>query len=248
MPNSVLEYDPQYQGLCLNSDYGELNVDVYKTDNQEGGDALIVEISTAKTLLYSCGQVSRDPEKECESIVKLFQDPNVYPTFAKGTSIPEADTTKSYLNKCRLWKSGYPFSLFVIEDQKDGSFVGRIVMEDCDPHPVTGSPMHSHAEVGIAISGEKQHQGFGTQAITAVTYAWVPYVADAKYEIQGKPLTHLWATAHPDNATSKIFSKAGYENKGTFDHPIYKKPRNEFVKEVENATEISNRSRLKFKI
>jgi hypothetical protein len=248
MPHQILELDPQYDGFCLNEDFNDLKVEVFKTDSPDGGYTLEANISTPKTLLFSCGQVSRDAEKECDKLVDLFQNMHVYPTFATGKPIPEETVRGSYTNKCKLWKSNYPYSLFVIEDQKDNSFVGRIVMDDCDPHPITELPLPGHAEVGIAITGAKQRQGFGSEAITAITYGWAPYVADEGYKVDGNPLTNLWATAHPDNSSSKIFSAAGYKVVSTFDHPKYKKPRNEYVIDVKTATEIRNRSKIKFNI
>ncbi len=245
MPQQILELDPNNGDTYLHTDYDDLKVETFTTCNQDGGFSLEANISTSKTLLFSCGQISRETEKECNKLVDLFQNKSVYPTFATGEPIPEETVRESYLYKSKLWKSNYPYSMFIIEDQKDGSFVGRIVMEDCDPHPLTGQPLPGYAEVGLALTGEKQNQGFGSQAITAITYAWAPYVANQGYKVNGESLTHLWATAHPDNATSKIFPNAGYGIVNTFDHPKYKKPRNEYIIDVKTATEIRDRSERK---
>ena len=82
--------------------------------------------------------------------------------------------------------------LFSMIEKSSGAFIGNIELLD---------PTDTEAELGIAITAEKQDLGYGTEAIFAVT----------RYAFETLDLKRVFLKVYPDNARAlRVYVKCGF--------------------------------------
>ena len=83
-------------------------------------------------------------------------------------------------------------ALFSMVEKKNGDFIGNIELMDVH---------EGVAELGIAITGEKQGRGFGTEAVRAVV----------EYGAHALGLKRVFLKVFPDNARAiRVYAKCGF--------------------------------------
>ena len=93
--------------------------------------------------------------------------------------------------------------VFSMIEKKSGAFVGNIELMD-----VSGPS----AELGIAITAEKQNMGYGTEAVAALT----------AYGRERLGLSRLFLRTDPDNARAiRVYEKCGFREYDRTPRDVY---------------------------
>ena len=97
--------------------------------------------------------------------------------------------------------------LFSMIEKSSGAFIGNIELLD---------PTDTEAELGIAITAEKQDLGYGTEAIFAVT----------RYAFETLDLKRVFLKVYPDNARAlRVYVKCGFREYDRTEEDIYMETR-----------------------
>ncbi|MCR5664172.1 MAG: GNAT family N-acetyltransferase [Oscillospiraceae bacterium] len=93
--------------------------------------------------------------------------------------------------------------LFSMLEKDGGAFVGNIELMDAT---------ESEAELGIAITADKQNLGYGTEAVAAVT----------RYTLETLGLRRIFLKAYPDNLRAiRVYEKCGYRETGRTEEDVF---------------------------
>ena len=88
-------------------------------------------------------------------------------------------------------------------EKKTGEFIGNIELMD---------PKEGAAELGIAITGQKQDRGFGTEAVRALT----------AYGLEQLGLNRIVLRTNPANARAiRVYGKCGFREYGRTEEHVY---------------------------
>ncbi len=247
MPKSVLEVTEQF-GKSLTVEYSDMTVEVYEVEGST--HSIEAKITTPKTVLFSYGHSKKEIDQQRADIVTMFGNAEAMKNVASGAPVTaEAATTRFNERADRFMKHGNPFSAFTLENAEDGAFVGHMIAGGAGEHPISKAKLVGRSELAIVIDPAQQSKGHGTDAITALTYAWAPYLAKRDFKVNGsEDLVALWATAHPENGSARIFEANGYNALSTFDHPTYKAARTEYELSVAEAAEVVANTRTRFAV
>jgi RimJ/RimL family protein N-acetyltransferase len=119
------------------------------------------------------------------------------------------------------WEKNDPFSTFTITKRDNDSFVGMVTLE-------ASTEREGAAELFYLIDDQYWGQGMAKEAVVSVTKDYATALRNNWYEVNGKPFTHIVATARPDNKASvSILNSVGMKCEAQ----VYKfgHPRNQYI-------------------
>ena len=93
--------------------------------------------------------------------------------------------------------------VFSMIERESGSFIGNIELMD---------PADAEGELGIAITGNKQDKGYGTEAVRAMT----------AYAFDRLGLKRIFLRTRPDNKRAiRVYEKCGFREYGRTDEHVF---------------------------
>ncbi len=182
------------------------------------GKNLSVEILTPRLKILSANS-----QRDLTNYIALMGDPVVRRNYADGKPVPAETTTARMKDWEERWASGDPFSGLAVY-KHDNEFVGHVI--------VGYSGKEGEAELAFLFNEKFWHQGYGTEAVSAVMLQFVPQMLEFKNkeECNGEDYTNrnvllyvtndkqlakgafksVMATVSKDNpASRKIMEKSG---------------------------------------
>lgn len=147
-------------------------------------------------------------EEDFNSYTTLFGDPDVMRKYAAGLTKSREETIERIRDVwANRWKENNPYSGFAVFRKDTKEFIGHVIVGHGD---VSGE---SH----IAYLLMKNHwgNGFGTEAVDALTREYAPATIQEGHKVEGKILEKITATVRVDNIPSKkILKKVGFHRTG----------------------------------
>ncbi len=109
------------------------------------------------------------------------------------------EISKAILRQRREWSRGEAFVFFIADPAKDGALVGRIALTGV----MRGAFLSAH--LGYWIDGDRQRQGYMTEAVAAVV----------TFSFETLGLHRVQAAVMPHNAASlRVLQKLGFRKEG----------------------------------
>ena len=122
--------------------------------------------------------------------------------FLGGAHEPFTEEQEIRWVRGKLEENAQVFSML---EKDSGRFIGNIELMDVND---------SVGELGIAITGEKQNMGYGTEAVSALT----------AYGMDRLGLKRIFLRTNPDNARAiRVYEKCGFRAFDRSDEHIYMK-------------------------
>ncbi len=88
-------------------------------------------------------------------------------------------------------------------EKSSGAFIGNIELMD---------PNGTEAELGIAVTAQKQNMGYGTEAVSALT----------AYALERLDLKRIFLRTNPENARAiRVYEKCGFREYRRTDRHVY---------------------------
>ena len=120
--------------------------------------------------------------------------------FLGGAHEPFTEEQEIRWVRGKLEENAQVFSML---EKDSGRFIGNIELMDVND---------SVGELGIAITGEKQNMGYGTEAVSALT----------AYGMDRLGLKRIFLRTNPDNARAiRVYEKCGFRAFDRSDEHIY---------------------------
>ncbi len=141
--------------------------------------------------------------QDVDNYATLFGDKEVMVKFADGTTRTREQIEKRINDTwVKRWKENDPYAGLAIFEKETGEFVGHGVLGHGD--------VPGESEAAIIIMKKFWNKGYASEASLAALRYYVPKLVSKGYQVDGKPLEIIRATARPDNpASCKIMEKAG---------------------------------------
>lgn len=179
---------------------GKSEVNFFLDDN----DALAVTIDTDRLHIRSV----EASEQDYDSYADLFGSHDVMCKYANGLT-KNKDEIQARVRDVwvKRWNEKDPFSGLAIFKKDEDEFIRHVVIGHGD---VAGQ-----SELAYLLMKRHWGAGFGTEVVTAVVQEYAPAIISEGYNLDGKPLEKITATARPDNPASvKILEKIGMRKIG----------------------------------
>lgn len=217
-----------------------LNTTIVLEPNDHGDDeeALEAFIQTPRLMLFSVGHSKRRLNSDLKTLIDYYGAPDNMSLYGAGHTLSSDHVSTKHQDHIDRWLAGNVFSSFMI-DTEDGTTIGETIFGESDDPGMS--------ECAVIIDGKYQKKGYGTEAVVTQSYFWAPLIAE-KYKVNDCELTALTATAHPENGTSKLFPRAGYELVKRFEHKAYGAERNYYMLSIATAERRVSESRTHYSI
>jgi len=164
--------------------------------NALAGGGLHIEIETERLVLTPAAEGDLDFYYS-----RLYGDGEVMGKFATTLTRDRVFVRQRIDSFTARWASHNPFSAFTIRT-KDGRPVGLIV--------AGGGSKPGRSELSYLIDKDFWGQGYGSEAADALVNNLLPVLKAHGFEVNGRSLRNLEATARPDNPGSgRILEKIG---------------------------------------
>ncbi len=162
-----------------------------------GADATVkdsVAIFTDRLKIASIHPTDKD-DPIYDFYATMYGDKEVMSTLADGKP-KTADYVRDRIDNtwAKRWRNGDVFSGYCVTDKITGKFLGHISLAHGD-HP-------GESELSGLGMTDFWAKGYGTEAATAIVRHWAPLTVRLGYELDGKPLSRIVATARADNLGS----------------------------------------------
>jgi len=132
--------------------------------------------------------------------VALFEDPAVMEKYGDGRPRTPEQTKERVELWVKRWFQGDPYSGLAVFARDGGKFLGHVVLGHGDEP--------GHAEIAFIFHQFCWNQKYASEAVDAILESYVSALIKEGYQVDGKPLSLVTATARPDNVASvKILRK-----------------------------------------
>ncbi len=142
-------------------------------------------------------------DKDYAQCVELYSDADLTKFFDHGRPRTPLEIDNYIDERSRLYqRQNLPFGLFSVFIKKCNSFAGQV---DLVPTGVPGQ-----LEIGWIFKKEFQNQGYCSEAVNSFLIPMVKELQEKNFQVFGKVINEIIATAHPENKPSqKVIKKAG---------------------------------------
>lgn len=185
---------------------------------RDGENALTVNIDTERLFMRSV----QAKEFDYENYAALYKSPEVMEKFGTGCTIHrEAIETSIKDVWAKRWHDNDPYSSLATFEKSTDRFIGHVMLGHGDKKP---------GEAGIFYLFKKEiwGKGYGSEAVSSVVQEYAPAIVQEGYQVNGKPLEAIKASARPDNIGSiRILEKVGMQSIG--EEEIYGHMRKKFI-------------------
>lgn len=172
-------------GHTYNGQWSEIN---FSIDDQ---GALEVTIDTERLHIRSV----RAMKSDYDAYAALYGDPDVMGKFATGET-----KTREYIENriqnlwVKRWETRDPYSGLAVFKNDTDEFVGHGILGHGDEPGVSDM-------AGLSLK-KYWHQGYAKEAAAAIVLEYAPATVKEGYQLDGKTLYKINATARPDNIAS----------------------------------------------
>jgi RimJ/RimL family protein N-acetyltransferase len=170
----------------------------------ESQDASSFEIQTNRLKI-----VSVTTDEYSQQLVDLYGSQTVNKLVGSGATL-ERDQVIAKIERWKTrWSQNNPFSGFVVIEKESGDFVGQIILKPVKDK--TAGPealVPGMAEIGYLSVPKHWGKKYCQEYTGAILDHFVPKLVSLHYQIGGKPLSSVMATARVDNtASNKVLRK-----------------------------------------
>ncbi len=142
-------------------------------------------------------------EEDIDRYADLFGNPEVMQKYATGQTKTREEIVERISNSwAQRWHESDPYSGFAVFKTGTHEFVGHVILDHGD------AP--GEAEAACLLMPSYWHNGYATEAVTALVKEYAPATVEEGYTLEGKKLEKIVATARVDNVAScRILDKLG---------------------------------------
>lgn len=173
--------------------------------------------------------ISVTTDEYTEPLVDLYGSKEVNALVGSG-STQERDQVVAKIERWKTrWSHDNPTGGFVIVEKATGDFVGQIILKAVKDKTKEGK-QYIPGQVEIGYLSVKKHWGkkYCQEYSGALLDHLIPALIAAKYDIAGKPLSSVMATARVDNGASNAVLRKFMTYTGTA--PRYNGPREWYIR------------------